>query len=244
LAGKNALVTGGAAGIGRAIAAALAAEGARVMIWDLAKAAPGKGGAADGHGEVQAMVVDISNAEQVKKASRQVSETWGDVDILVNNAGICRTTPIEAIPAEEWDLILSVNLKGTFLCAQAFMGGMKKRRRGKIINLGSLGGKTGGLAVGAHYAASKAAVMCFTKSLARELAAFDVQVNAIAPGIIETDMTRGITGGDWSQYLANIPMGRIGTGAELAAVAVFLASAGSSYITGETIDVNGGFLMD
>jgi 3-oxoacyl-[acyl-carrier protein] reductase len=173
-----------------------------------------------------------------------VHKAWGRIDVLVNNAGICRTASIEEISGTDWDRILGVNLKGTFLCCRAVMGEMKRLKSGKIINIGSISGKVGGIAVGAHYSASKAGVMCFTKSLARELAPFRVNVNAIAPGVIETDMTREITAGDWGKYLAGIPMGRIGRPEDVARVAVFLASADADYLTGEIIDVNGGQLMD
>jgi 3-oxoacyl-[acyl-carrier protein] reductase len=121
---------------------------------------------------------------------------------------------------------------------------MKPRRRGKIINMGSVSGKVGGIAVGAHYSASKAAVMCLTKSLARELAPFNINVNAIAPGVIATDMTQAITGGDFDRYLATIPLGRVGSVRDVAEVALFLASERAAYLTGEIIDVNGGQFMD
>jgi len=244
--GRVAIVTGGARGIGRAIALALAAEGARVAVWDV-NAEPTEQVAAEirsGAGEAMAAAVDVSNATAVRTAVDAVLSAWGRIDILVNNAGIAQVKPIEQITADDWDRIMAVNLKGTFLCAQAVMGVMKQQRSGKIINLGSVAGKIGGITVGAHYSASKAAVMCFTKSLARELASYGVNVNGLAPGVIETDMTREITRGDWSTYLASIPMGRVGTIDEVARVAVFLASEDASYLTGEIIDVNGGQFMD
>jgi 3-oxoacyl-[acyl-carrier protein] reductase len=166
------------------------------------------------------------------------------IDILINSAGICQVASIEETSAADWDRVLGVNLKGTFLCCRAVMGVMKRQRSGRIINLGSVAGKVGGISVGAHYSASKAAVMCFTKSLARELAPHGINVNAIAPGVIESDMTRGITGGDWTHYLSTIPLGRIGRADEVGRVAVFLAGGDSDYLTGEIIDVNGGQFMD
>ncbi len=241
-----AIVTGAGSGIGRAIAEAMAAEGAHVSIWDVqetaaraaAEAIRGSGGAAS-H-----VPVDVSAAGAVRAAVDQVAGAHGRIDILVNNAGICRVAPIAAISESDWDLVLAVNLKGTFLCSQAVMEVMKPRRRGKIINMGSVSSKVGGIAVGAHYSASKAAVMCLTKSLARELAPFNINVNAIAPGVIATDMTQAITGGDWDRYLSTIPLGRVGSARDVAEVALFLASERAAYLTGEIIDVNGGQLMD
>jgi 3-oxoacyl-[acyl-carrier protein] reductase len=244
--GKVAIVTGGGSGIGRAIAMALAKAGAKVAVWDV-----NENEAARVASEIEksgnlaiAIKVDVSVKSEVKTATEQVFNSWGRIDILVNNAGICQVAPIEEITETDWDRILSVNLKGTFLCSQAVMGVMKRQRSGNIINLGSVSGKLGGITVGSHYSASKAAVMCFTKSLARELASFGINVNAIAPGVVETEMTQEITGGDWDHYLSTIPMGRVGTVDEVAKVAVFLASDEASYLTGEIIDVNGGQFMD
>jgi 3-oxoacyl-[acyl-carrier protein] reductase len=173
-----------------------------------------------------------------------VVKEFGRIDILVNNAGICQVTPVDQIEEKDWDRMFAVNVKGVFLCSKAVMGFMMKQKSGKIINLGSLAGKVGGIATGAHYAATKAAVLCFTKSLAKFLGPHGIRVNALAPGVIETDMTRMITGGDWRNFLATIPLGRIGDVKEVAKVAVFLASDDSSYLTGETIDINGGQFMD
>ncbi len=240
LARKRALVTGGGAGLGLAMARALAAEGAQVAVWEynpdllpaLSREFP------------LVSQVDVSQADQVRRAAAELLERWGRLDILINNAGICLTGSIEQISEQDWDQVLAVNLKGTFLCSQAFAKTMREQGAGKIINLGSIAGKLGGIAAGAHYSASKAGVMCFTKSLARELAPHGVNVNALAPGVIVTDMTRALSGGDFSEYEAGIPLGRVGQPEELAAVAVFLASEDSNYLTGEIIDVNGGQLMD
>jgi 3-oxoacyl-[acyl-carrier protein] reductase len=245
--GKVSIVTGGGAGIGEAIALALAREGAHVVIWDL------DGNRAERVSSIIqklgrksiAIQMNVANAPEVNASVQRVLREYERIDILVNNAGICQVVPsIEEIREEDWDRVLAVNLKGVFLCSRAVMGIMKKQKAGKIINLGSLAGKVGGIATGAHYAASKAAVMCFTKSLAKELGPYGVHVNALAPGVIETDMTQMITGGDWRGYLSTIPLGRIGVVDEVAKVALFLASDEASYLTGEIIDVNGGQFMD
>jgi 3-oxoacyl-[acyl-carrier protein] reductase len=246
LRGEVAIVTGGGAGIGKAIALAMAQEGADVAVWDVNEPQAE---------EVAAMIrqmgqksmsfrVEVSIAQEVHAATQRVVEELGRIDILVNNAGICQVTPVDQIEEKDWDRMFAVNVKGVFLCSQAIMKIMMKQQRGKIINLGSVAGKLGGIASGAHYAASKAAVMCLTKSLARFLGPHGVRVNALAPGVIETDMTRMITGGDWRNFLATIPLARIGDVKEVAKVAVFLASDDSSYLTGEIIDINGGQLMD
>lgn len=245
--GKVSIVTGGGAGIGEAIALAFAREGAHVAIWDL------DGNRAEkvsstiqemGHKSI-AIQMSVANAREVNASVQRVLREYGRIDILINNAGICQVIPsVEEIKEEDWDRVLAVNLKGVFLCSKAVMGVMKKQKAGKIINMGSLAGKVGGIATGAHYAASKAAVMCLTKSLAKELGPYGVHVNAIAPGVIETDMTQMITGGDWRAYLSTIPLGRIGVVDEVAKVALFLASDEASYLTGEIIDVNGGQFMD
>jgi 3-oxoacyl-[acyl-carrier protein] reductase len=145
---------------------------------------------------------------------------------------------------EDWDRVMAINLKGVFLCSKAVMGVMKKQRSGRIVNMGSLAGKVGGIATGANYSVSKAGVMCFTKALARELAPYGVTVNAVAPGVIETDMTRGITQGDFTNYLKTIPLGTIGSAEDVSHAVAFLVSDEARYITGEILDVNGGMLMD
>jgi 3-oxoacyl-[acyl-carrier protein] reductase len=246
LEGKRAIVTGAGDGLGRAIAVELAREGADVAVWDVNPSPAGDTRRTiEGLGRrCLALEVDVSSGAAVADAARRVLDAWLGVDILVNNAGICQAAAIEAISEADWDRVLGVNLKGTFLCCRALMAVMKGQRSGKIINLGSVAGKLGGIAAGAHYSASKAAVMCFTKSLARELAPFGVNVNAIAPGVIETAMTRTLTGGDWQIYLDTIPLGRIGQARDVARTAVFLASADADYLTGETIAVNGGMFMD
>lgn len=246
LEGKVAIVTGAGAGLGRCMALELAHEGAAVATWDIlpdAARATRQEIEKSGHRSLS-LAVDVADSKIVTSAIDKVVAQWGRIDILINNAGICRKEAIEAISEAQWDRIMAVNLKGTFLCSRSVMPIMKRQRAGRIINMGSIAGKVGGIAAGAHYAASKAGVMCFTKSLARELAPFNVTVNGIAPGVIETDMTRGLSGGEWGDYLSGIPLGRIGQARDVARVAVFLASDDAAYLTGEIIDVNGGQFMD
>lgn len=243
---KTAIVTGAGAGLGRCMATELAREGAHVAVWDVNRE-PAEGTARavrDLERRALVLTADVADGDAVAEAVDRVLKEWGRIDILINNAGICMAAPIEAISEEDWDRVLNVNLKGTFLCSRAVMPVMKRQGAGKIINMGSISGKVGGIAAGAHYSASKAGVICFTKSLARELAPFGVNVNGIAPGVIETDMTRGLSGGDWEQYLSGIPLGRIGRTEDVARTAVFLASDDAGYLTGEIIDVNGGQFMD
>ena len=246
LLGKKALITGAGRGLGRAIAVAFAVEGADVAVWDLDQE-----GARETEGLVKglgrnalALQVDVSDGGQVKQGVASVLESFGSLDILVNNAGICPVRKWEEITEEEWDLVMAVNLKGAFLCSQAVTPMMKDQNGGRIINLGSVAGKVGGIASGAHYAVSKAGVICLTKSTARALAPHGITVNALAPGVIETVMTRELSQGDWDDYLASIPLGRIGAPDDLARAALFLASDDAAYITGEILDVNGGMLMD
>ena len=240
LKGKRALVTGGAAGLGLAIASALADEGAQVAIWDWrieAAALPPE------RFPITAKV-DVSSSAMVEAAAGELLARWGGLDILVNNAGICIPGTVLELTEADWDRVLAVNLKGTFLCSKAFARAMQEQRSGKIINLGSISGKNGGIAAGSAYSASKAGIMCFTMSLARELAPFGVNVNAMAPGVIATDMSKGLSRGDYTAYKQTIPLGRVGEPREVGALAVFLAGPESDYLTGEIIDINGGQYMD
>ncbi|MFV0437465.1 MAG: SDR family NAD(P)-dependent oxidoreductase [Desulfopila sp.] len=246
LAGKIAIITGAAGGLGKCIAKEFASEGANLSLWDVdSKALEGfQIGDSPAKKKVEKAVVNVANEEMVHRAVNNVIAAWGRIDILVNNAGICRSESIEQITEEEWDRVLAVNLKGTFLSSREVMSTMKTQRSGKIINVGSVAGKIGGIASGAHYSASKAGVMCFTKSLAREMAPFNVNVNGIAPGVIETEMTLTLSCGNWEDYRKSIPLNRIGEAKDVARVAVFLASSDADYLTGEIIDVNGGQFMD
>ncbi|MCF8042913.1 MAG: 3-oxoacyl-ACP reductase FabG [Desulfarculaceae bacterium] len=238
LEGKRALVTGGAAGLGLAIATALAGEGAKVAVWDwqIEVVPPNKF-------PITAKV-DVSSGEMVSQAAAELLAQWGGLDILVNNAGICIPGTVRELTEGDWDRVMAVNLKGTFLCSKAFAPAMQEQGSGKIINLGSISGKNGGIAAGSAYSASKAGIMCFTMSLARELSPHGINVNAMAPGVIATDMSKGLSKGDYTAYKTTIPLGRVGEAKEVAALALFLAGPDSDYLTGEIIDINGGMYMD
>ena len=243
---KISIVTGAARGLGRAIAMELAARGADIVACDV-----NLEGTESVVNEVQSLgrraisvKLDVSKAPDVSRMVDRVTKDFGRIDILVNNAGICQVAAIEEITEEDWDRVMAVNLKGVFLCSKAVMGIMKKQRFGRIVNIGSVAGKLGGISTGANYSVSKAGVICFTKALAREMAPYGVTVNAVAPGVITTDMTLGITRGDFSNYLRNIPLGTIGSPEDIAHAVAFLASDDARYITGEILDVNGGQLMD
>ena len=246
LMNKVSIVTGGAQGLGKAIALELARKGSHLVVGDV-NLETAQRVTEEVHAlgrRSLALKVDVSNARDVSEMADRVVKEFGRIDILVNNAGICQVVTIEKMTEEDWDRVMAINLKGVFLCSKAVMGVMKKQRSGRIVNMGSLAGKVGGIATGANYSVSKAGVMCFTKALARELAPYGVTVNAVAPGVIETDMTRGITQGDFTNYLKTIPLGTIGSAEDVAYAVTFLASDEARYITGETLDVNGGMLMD
>jgi 3-oxoacyl-[acyl-carrier protein] reductase len=169
---------------------------------------------------------------------KQTLDSFGRIDILVNNAGVFSYTRIEDCAEEEWDRMMAVNLKGPFLCSQAVMPAMKAQRYGRIINLGSLAGQVGGLVASAPYSASKAGVMCLTKSLARALGPYGVTVNAIAPGVVATEMAK-----NHPDMTSQMPLGRVAQPEDIANVALFLASDESAYITGATLNANGGMFM-
>jgi 3-oxoacyl-[acyl-carrier protein] reductase len=192
-------------------------------------------------GEGFALGIDVSSKAAVKTGFSQVLERFGRLDILVNNAGIFTFTTFEECREETWDRIIDVNLKGTFFCCQAALSPMRERRRGAIINITSLAAKSGGLAAGPPYTASKAGISALTVGLARVLAPHQVRVNAVAPGVIATDMTR--TPGH-ARLVEQIPLGETGAPEDVARCVLFLASDDARHITGEIIDVNGGLFMD
>ncbi|HUY15971.1 MAG TPA: 3-oxoacyl-ACP reductase family protein [Acidimicrobiales bacterium] len=243
--GRVAVITGGASGIGAAIATAFAREGADVTLVDQAARDDAKdvmdAVGAYGH-EVSYHQTDVSSADEVESMTRAVLATFGGVDILVNCAGIFTERSVENMPVEEWDRVLNVNLRGTFLCTRFLLNQMLERGWGRVINVASQLGQIGGVDA-AHYSASKAGVIGFTKSLAREVGARGVLVNAIAPGPIETPMLAGETEQWRSRKLQELPIGRFGTVDEVTPTAVLLASDEGSYYLGQTLGPNGGDVM-
>jgi 3-oxoacyl-[acyl-carrier protein] reductase len=242
LKGKIALVTGGSRGIGRAISEAFANAGARVAIMDL----DGEGASAaaaslpgEGHSGHQGNVADQESATEIVK---QVQGDLGTIDILVNNAGITRDNLLLRMKDEEFDDVIEVNLKGTFNLTRAVGRGMLKQRSGVILNIASVVGLMGN-AGQANYAASKAGVIGFTKSVARELAPRGVRCNAIAPGFIRTDMTDALTEDQIEALQSQIPLARLGEPNDISGVALFLVSPAACYITGQVLAVDGGMVM-
>ena len=240
-----ALVTGAASGIGAGIAEAFAAEGADVHVVDLVdeQAAAAVLDAVRRHGGRGTFSrADVADEAQVRAAAAEAVAAHGRVDILVNNAGIFTQTLLEDMPVEDWDRVLAVNLRGTFLFTRVLLDQMLERGWGRIINIASQLGQIGGAEV-AHYSASKGAVIAFTKALSREVARRGVLVNAIAPGPIRTPLLDGETEEWRSAKLAELPIGRFGEVAEVVPTAVLLASADGSYYVGQTLGPNGGDVM-
>jgi 3-oxoacyl-[acyl-carrier protein] reductase len=244
--GKVALVTGAAHGIGEAIALKLAQEGADVVVTDVdLEGAQRVAQEIEGLGrKAKAVQADVSQREAVQRLVSEAVSLFGQIDILVNNAGIIRRGTFLEHDPQDWDKVLSVNLGGTFNCAKGVVPLMIEQGGGKIINISSVVGKMGDIASAPSYGTSKGAINTLTKSLARELAPYGINVNAVAPHAIETDMSR-----EWSeekrrQIVEAIPLKRLGKPEEVAEVVAFLASDGAGFITGQILDVNGGYLMD
>ncbi|HEV2439378.1 MAG TPA: 3-oxoacyl-ACP reductase FabG [bacterium] len=242
LAGRVAFVTGAGSGIGRAIATRFAGEGADIAAVDLNEAAAA--GAADAvrafGRQAMALRADVSVAADVEAVARRAQAGFGRVDILVNNAGITRDVTIRKMTDEDWDLVLDVHLKGTFLCTRAVLPWIREGGRGgAVVNMSSISGKIGNFGQ-ANYAAAKAGIVALTKVTAREYARYGIRANAIQPGMIDTPMTRAMGEALVKERVAGTPLGRIGTAAEVANVALFLASDLASYVTGAVIEVTGG----
>jgi 3-oxoacyl-[acyl-carrier protein] reductase len=241
--GRVALVTGASRGIGRAIAVKLAGAGATVV-------AAARGTNANGTvdeiasrgGRAEAAALDVTDDAAVAAAVAAIVERHGKIDILVNNAGITRDQLVLRMKRDDWDAVLATNLTAAYICAQAVLKPMVKQRYGRIVNVTSVVGQSGN-AGQANYAASKAGLIGLTKSLALEVASRNITVNAVAPGLIDTDMTRAISGGAHEDWAAKIPLKRIGTADDVAAAVAFLASDAASYITGQVLAINGGMYM-
>jgi 3-oxoacyl-[acyl-carrier protein] reductase len=244
IAGRVALVTGASRGIGRAIAEALARQGAHVV---------GTATTADGARSIdealkalglegRGSVVDVSNDSSVQALLEDVAGREGAPAILVNNAGITRDNLLMRMSSAEWDGVVSTNLSSVYRLSKACLRGMMKARFGRIVNIGSVVGLSGN-AGQTNYAATKAGIVGFTKSLAREIASRNITVNVVAPGFIETDMTRALDDKQIQALREQIPLARLGSTADIAAAVVFLASDAGGYITGETLNVNGGMFM-
>jgi 3-oxoacyl-[acyl-carrier protein] reductase len=244
LAGRIALVTGASQGIGRACALELARAGASVALAarNLDKLAEVAAEITAAGGTAHAFALDVASEESIKECAKAVIAHFGAINILVNNAGITRDILALRMKRKDWDDVLTTNLTGAFLMSQAVMSQMVKNRWGRIINITSVVGEAG-QAGQANYAASKAGLIGLTKALARELASRTITVNAVAPGFIETAMTSILTEDQKAAMNHNVPMGRVGTDVEVAHAVAFLASEEASYITGHTLDVNGGMYM-
>jgi 3-oxoacyl-[acyl-carrier protein] reductase len=247
LTDKVTLVTGAGRGIGAAIALTLAEYGCDVAVNDVAPMDRARQVAQEieqlGR-KALAIEADVADQAQVQRMVAQTLETFGRLDILVNNAGIIRRGTLIDHAPDEWERVLKVNLWGPFHCLKEVVPVMIRQSSGKIINISSIAGKVGDLASAPSYGASKGALNAFTKAMARELAPHGITVNAIAPHAIETEMSQEWPDEKRRQIIASIPLGRLGTPREVAETAAFLASDGANFITGEIIDVNGGYLMD
>ena len=245
LEGKIAIITGAAGGIGSAIAELFAKEGANLVVVDInKKSLDDLVERISPKVKILTYAIDVSNEKQVKNVVESTFEKFGKIDILVNGAAICRMVPIPEIEVEEWDRVMAINLRSVFLFCKEVLSFMKEKQCGKIVNLASAAGKIGGVAAGAHYSASKAGVICFTKSMAQYAAPFKINVNAVCPGPIKTGMTN-----EWGEemnksFAEKIPFKEYGQPEDVAEAVLFLASGRSRYITGEILDVNGGLVMD
>ena len=250
LKNRTAVVTGAGSprGIGRAIALSLAAQGADVAVCDIDLAGAERLAAEIKETGRQSLAyrVDVAHAADIERMVADIQQQWAKIDILVNNAGITQPVKVVDMTEADWDRVLNVNLKGTFLCTKAVLPGMITQNYGRVVNLGSVSGKRGGgVFGGAHYSAAKAGIHVFAKALAREISQHGITVNSVAPGLIATDIRGGLENPEEQKRMcADIPIARMGTPQEVAAAICFLASDEAGYITGEEIDINGGSHMD
>jgi 3-oxoacyl-[acyl-carrier protein] reductase len=244
LEGRTALITGGSQGIGRACALTLAKAGARIALAarNQAKLAEVASQIKAAGGAAEVFAIDMASEESIKAGAKAALGHFGSIEILVNNAGITKDTLLLRMKRADWDEVMATNLTGTFLLTQALLSPMLKARWGRIVNISSIVGETG-QAGQANYAASKAGLIGFTKSLARELASRGITANAVAPGYIETAMTAVLDEKQREAMLGQIPLGRAGTDQDIANAVRFLVSDEAAYITGHVLDVNGGMYM-
>lgn len=241
LQGKTAIVTGAGRGIGKAIATAIHARGAAVIVADLDEQTAQQT-AADLGERAHAVKVDVSKGTDVRGMIDETIEAFGGIDILVNNAGVDRAVSILDMEEDEWDRLMAINLKSVFLCTKAALPSMIERGGGNVVSTASIVARQGAMNGGIHYAASKGGIIAFTKTLARQMAQHNIRANAIAPGVVDTDLIREHMPIDMRKKVeAAIPAGRLAQTEEIAGVVAFLVSPEASYINGATIDVNGGF---
>ncbi len=243
---RVAIITGAARGIGKAIALTFVREGAKVALVDIdAKQLEALTNEIEERkGKSIPIACDITKSPEVQAMANRVKKAFGRIDILVNNAGIIRRGTIDTVTEEDWDRVIEVNLKGTFNCCKAAFETMKQQRYGKIVSISSISGKVGDITSAPGYGPSKAGIDALTKTLAKQLAPYGINVNGVSPHAIETEMS-----GQWSEerrkeIISSIPLGRLGKPEEVAEAVLFLVSDEASFITGEILDVNGGALMD
>ncbi|QDY68211.1 SDR family NAD(P)-dependent oxidoreductase [Qingshengfaniella alkalisoli] len=241
LCGKTAIVTGSGRGIGRGIVSALHARGAQVAVVDIDPATSAETATVLGDRTI-AITADVSSSAAVKEMVEQVVDRFGGIDILVNNAGIDRAIPILDMSEEEWDRLMNINLKSVFLCTKAVLPSIIERGGGCVISTSSIVARQGAMNGGIHYAASKGAILAFTKTLARQMANKGIRANAIAPGVVDTDLIREHMPEDVREkVMSAIPVGRLAQTEEIGGLVAYLVSDEARYITGATFDINGGF---